>query len=186
MFCRIWREGTCYLLSKILSALPRSFGNSFNTSCHADCCLRTQLFSRARYLGVFWHQVSTSSHSDLRPKKLNSLSLFPLTKRVLLPALRLRPIIWLSPPLPPPPPPPPVVLTNDLHSLLRPTKLGLWSADILTYILTGFVTSFNRLTTRNSLSFIFLFYLCGLLIQTQKGRGKWSYYSPLSGIPRDS
>ena len=28
VFCRIWREGTGYLLSKILSALPRSFGNS--------------------------------------------------------------------------------------------------------------------------------------------------------------
>ena len=80
MFCRIWQEGPCYLLSKILSALPRSFGDSFNTSCYANCCPRTsilfagetwefgynsahlfmptavlkQFFSPARYLGVFF------------------------------------------------------------------------------------------------------------------------------------
>ena len=94
MFCRIWQEGTGYLLSKILSALPRSFSNSFNTSCHANCCPKTESFSRASLPGVFWHQISTSSHGDLPPENWYSLSLVPLTKRVLLPALRLRPIIW--------------------------------------------------------------------------------------------
>ena len=43
----------------------------------------------------FWHQISTSLHSNLRPKTWNSLSLVPLTKRVLFLALRIRPIIWL-------------------------------------------------------------------------------------------
>ena len=53
MFCRIWRDGTCYLLSKILSALPRSFDDNFNTSCHAECCPRTEFFSRANESGGF-------------------------------------------------------------------------------------------------------------------------------------
>ena len=108
-FFRIWWEGTCYLLSKILlrsSPPPERAGNR-------PLYLQTEFFSRASEPGVFWHQISTSSHGDLRPKNWNSLSLFPLTKRVLLPALRLRPIIWLLPP----PPPDPVVLLNDLHSL---------------------------------------------------------------------
>ena len=96
VFCRIWREGTGYLLSKILSALLRSFGDSFNTSCHANCCPKTPFsFHRLGTRELFWHQVSTFSHGDLRPKNWNSLSLVPLTKRVLLPALRLRPVIWL-------------------------------------------------------------------------------------------
>ena len=43
-FFRIWREST---------ALPQSFGDSFNTSRHADCCPRTQFFSRASRPGVF-------------------------------------------------------------------------------------------------------------------------------------
>ena len=81
-FFRIWRESTCYLLSKILlrSFPPERAGN------------------RPLYLSI---SVS----------KLNSLSLFPLTKRVLLPALRLRPIICFLPP----PPPYPAMLLNDLY-----------------------------------------------------------------------
>ena len=43
----------------------------------------------------FWHRISTSFHDDLRPKNWNFLSQVPLTKRVLLSALRLRPVIWL-------------------------------------------------------------------------------------------
>ena len=123
-----WLESICYLLSKNSAPLlfPGVFGYSFNTSCHADYCFRTSIsFHRLGTREFVWHQVSTSSHGDL--------SLFPLTKRAILPALRLRPIIWL---LPPHPPPHSVVLRNDLHSLLRPTKLGLWNADNLTYIAT--------------------------------------------------
>ena len=45
---------------KILSALPWSFGDSFNTSCQANCCPKTESFSRSSLPGVFWHQISTS------------------------------------------------------------------------------------------------------------------------------
>ena len=95
MICRIWREHPSYLLSKILSALPRNFGNSFNTSCYANSCPKTPI--SFHWLGtreLFWHRVSTSFHGDLRPKNWNSFSLFPLTKRALLPALGFWPIIW--------------------------------------------------------------------------------------------
>ena len=120
---------------KILSALPWSFGDSFNTSCYANCCPRTPFFSRARPGSLAIIQYISSRR--LLSKNPETLSLFPLTKRVLLPALRLRPIIWLIPP----PPPHPVMLLNDLHTLLHPTKLGLWYADSLTYILTASAVS---------------------------------------------
>ena len=51
----------------------------------------------------------------------------------------------------------PIRLLNDLHSLLRPTKLGLWRADSLTYILTGFGTSSSRPAVKNWPSFVSLF-----------------------------
>ena len=88
-FFRIWREGTCYLLSK----------DSFRSSPE------------------FRRQFQPVSLRQLLSKNWEILSLFPLTKRALLPVLRLLPIIWLLPP-------PPIVLLNNLHSLLRPTKLG--------------------------------------------------------------
>ena len=55
---------------RILSAFPRSFGDTFNTSCYANCCPKTQFLS-FHQLGTrefVWHQVSTSSHCDFRPK----------------------------------------------------------------------------------------------------------------------
>ena len=94
---------------KILSALPRSFADSFNKSRYADCYPRTKFFSRVRYPGV-WLQFHHILSRRLLSKNWETLSLFPLTKRVLLPALRLQPIIWLLSP----PPPQPVLLLNDL------------------------------------------------------------------------
>ena len=114
-------QGTCYLLSK----------DSF------------------RSFPEFRRQFQHVSSHRLLSKNWETLSLFPLIKRVLLPALRLQPIIWLLPP----PSPQPVVLLNDLHSLLRPTKWGLWSTDSLTYILT-WIRYFVQLTGRKELTFI--------------------------------
>ena len=51
------------LLSKILSALPRSFGDSFNTSCHANCCPETRLRFFARSFGIRSHVLSRRSPS---------------------------------------------------------------------------------------------------------------------------
>ena len=90
--------------------------------------------------------------------KLKILFLISSDENVLLLVLMLRPIVWLLPP----PPPHPVVLLNDLHSLLRPAKLGLWSADSLTYILTVSVVS-----------------RCAVSSNTE-GEGKLNLTSPLS------
>ena len=57
---------------RILSAFPWSFGDNFNTSCHVNCSPKTQFLSFHR-LGTrefVWYLVNTSSHGDLRPKKL--------------------------------------------------------------------------------------------------------------------
>ena len=63
------------------------------------------------------------------------------------------------------------IMTSISPSLSN--QLGLWSADSLTYILTGFVT----LGTRNWPVPIPLLTvnLWGQLIQTRRDRGKWSY-----------
>ena len=65
-FWTAWLEGTGYLLVQ----------NSFHFSPE------------------FWHESRMSFHDDLCPKNWYSLSLFPLMKRVLLPALGFWPIIW--------------------------------------------------------------------------------------------
>ena len=108
----------------------------FSTFLHADCGPRTQFFLRVSEPGVFgtrsacpftatsvlkspffsrvrpgsWATIQYISSRRLLSKNLQALSLFPLTKWVLLLALRLQPIIWLLPP------PHPVILLNDLHS----------------------------------------------------------------------
>ena len=80
-FYIFWLEGVCYLLSKILSAFPRNFGDSFNRSYHANRRPETQLCFFTRSLA--WDSPVRSR----RPPswKLISLFLFLLTKRVLLP-----------------------------------------------------------------------------------------------------
>ena len=89
-----WRH--CYLLSKdSVPLFPRSLANLAWISC--QCLSKNwRFFLRASEPRVFWHQVSTSFHDDLRPKNWKSFFQFPLTKR-------LRPIIWLLPPPPLPP-----------------------------------------------------------------------------------
>ena len=75
-------------LSKILSAFPRSFGDSFNTSGHSNCCPETRLCFFARSCGIRSPVLSRRPLSS----KLHCSFLFPLTKRV-FPALGFWPII---------------------------------------------------------------------------------------------
>ena len=67
------------------------------SNCHANCCPKTPI--SFHWLGTqefFGIRSSQDVLSRWPPsKKWNSLSLVPLTKRVLLPVLRLWPIIWL-------------------------------------------------------------------------------------------
>ena len=151
-FCRSWLEGTCYLLSKDSVPLFPQSG------------LETDLFIR-RFLSPNW----------------KALSLFPLTKRVLLLALRLRPIIWLLHP----PPPHPVMLLNDLHSF---SVHRSWSAGSPYLFILTWIRYFIQQAGCEELTFIHIplltVNLWGQLVLTQKGRGNWSYFSSLSGIPR--
>ena len=102
-------------------------------------------------------------HGDLRPKNWNSSSLFPLTKRVLLPALGF---FFLT-------------LSGDsfgllywpLCSLFHPTNLGFRSSDSLTSI-RYFLQQVGRGVDLHS-----LLLLWGLLIQTQKGWGNFLFLS---------
>ena len=70
-------------------------------------------------------------------------------------------------------------------------SLSTWSQSVGSSWLSfwpGFVTSFNR--QPEELTYIpmplLTVNLWGLLIQTRKGRGNWSYLSPLSGRPHDT
>ena len=121
---RIWREGTCYLLSKdSVPLFPRSSSDIFNTYRLADFCPRTSFFSRTRP-----GSLATIQHISSRwrlSKNWKALSLFPLMKRVLLQALRLLSSSSLLHP---------VLRLNDIHSLLCPTNLGLWGVYSLTCI----------------------------------------------------
>ena len=72
------------------------------------------------------------------------------------------------------------ILTSKSPSLSTRSQ----SVDIsLLSFWPGFVTSFNRLT--EELTYILYSSFNGLLIQTRRGRGNWSYLSPLSGRLRD-
>ena len=153
-FCGAWLEGTGYLLSK--DSAPLLFPEFLAT---ASTHLVTQ--TAVPELNSF-HRKGTREFFGIRSSR-------PLTVTSILKTKFFIPIssdekgttsgaeASANHLAPSSSSPSPVVLFNDLHSLLRPTKLGLWSADSLTYIRTGFVTSFNNLTTRNSPSFIFLF-----------------------------
>ena len=117
---------------------PPGFGDSFNTSCHANCRPKTRLRFFARGFGIRSHVLSRRSPSQ----KLNSLSLFPPTKRVLLPALGFWPIIWLLSP-------PHLVMLSFRATILTTMSpspstrsqsvVGSWLS-----FWPGFVTSFNR------------------------------------------
>ena len=120
----------------------------------------------------FWHQISTSSHGDLHPKNWNSFSLFPLTKRALLPALGFWPIIW---PLSSSSTFPchaihsgyytDLCITFSVHPVTECRQL---LAFILTWI-RYFVQQADRGVDLHSYS-SFNGQLWGLLIQTQRGR----------------
>ena len=84
-----WLEGIVIPLSKILSTFPRNFGDSFNISGHSNSCPETRLCFFARSLSWDWPVRSRRPPSS----KLDFLSLFPLTLRVLLPFLGFWPII---------------------------------------------------------------------------------------------
>ena len=117
---------------KNLSALPRSFGNSFNTSRYADRFPRTENLI----------PISSDEKGTTSGVKASANHLAPSSSTSS------------------------VVLLNDLHSLLRPIKLGLWSADSLTYILTASAISRWAVSSNTE--------------------GEWeikSYFTPLSGIP---
>ena len=49
-FIQLGLKASIIFLSKILSAFPRNFGDSFNTSYHANCCPETRLCFFARSL----------------------------------------------------------------------------------------------------------------------------------------
>ena len=59
----------------------RSFGDSVNTSCHTNCCPKTQLCFFARSLA----SDPASSHGDLHPQNWFPYSYFRWRKRVLRP-----------------------------------------------------------------------------------------------------
>ena len=166
-----WRHLLSLVQELYFASFPGVFGCSFSTSCHDNCCPNTQFlsFHGLGTQGFVWHQVNTPSHGDLRPKNWISFSLFPLTKRSLLPALGFWPIIWLFS-LPHP------VIRFIRATIMIPispslsNRLGLWSADSLTYILIYLLTVT----------------LWGLLIQTGRGRENCSYLSRLSGRLRDT
>ena len=126
LYSLAWRH--FIFLSKILSAFPRSFGDSFNTSGHSNCYPETRLCFFTRSCGI------RSSVLSRRPLswKLNSLFLFPLMKkatsvfRVL--ANHSASFSFLT-------------LAGDSFGLISlSTRVRLWSTDSLTYIL---VSSFN-------------------------------------------
>ena len=162
VFCRIWWEGTCYLLSKILSALPRSFSDIFNTPCHADCCTRTQFFSPARYPGFFFGIRSArplTATSDLKIKFFIPISPDEkdTTSGTKASANHLAPSSSS---------------TSFGHAtqwptfLLRPPGYGVQEFDLILAALSGQS-------------------MC-LLVKPRRGREIKSYFSPLSGILRHS
>ena len=157
-------------LSKILSAFPRSFGDSFNTSCHANCCPETRLYFFAKSCGIRSPVLSRRPLSS----KLNSLFLFPLTKKATS-VLGFWPIIWpLSPSSPC------QVIHSGYCTDLCPsslsTRVRLRSTDSLTYILY-FLQQVGRGVDLHSSFLLLTVSLWGLLIQTQKGRGNFLFVS---------
>ena len=77
-FCTAWLEGIYYLLSNILSAFPRSFGDRFNTSYHANCCPETRLCFHARSLP----SDHASSYGDPRSQNWILYSYFRWRKEI--------------------------------------------------------------------------------------------------------
>ena len=88
-FIQLGLKASIISLSKILSAFPRNFGDSFNTSYHANCYLETRLCFFARSLA-----------SDPRPLTATSFLkndfLIPISadEKGATSALGLWPIIW--------------------------------------------------------------------------------------------
>ena len=78
------------------NSAPLFLGISVTVSIHLvtpTAVLKLTSF-HGRACPEFWDQINTSFHGYLCPKNWNSFSLFPLTKRVLLPTLRLQPVLW--------------------------------------------------------------------------------------------
>ena len=138
-----------------------------------------------RACAEFWHQINTSSHGDLRPKNWHTFSLFDekgTTSGIRVLANHLASFSFLHLPLscyslg---------LLYWPLYPLLCPTRSQSVGSSWLSFW-PGFVAPFNRQT--EELTYIpiplLTVNLWGLLIQTRRGRGNWSYLSPLSGRPR--
>ena len=156
-----------------------------------ELSLKASVISYPRTLFLFlclelWHEICTSFHGDLRPKKLNSLFLFPLTKRVLLPALGFWPIIWpllLHPVM--------QFIRTTIRTSMSPslsTRLQSVSSSWLSFW-PGFVASFNR--QAEELTYIpyssFNGQSLGPVNSNMEGYwGNWSHLSPLRGRPRDT
>ena len=110
-------------LSKILSVLPRSFGDCFNTSCHTNCCPKTHFLSQASLPGV----LASDQHpfSPISSDEKGTTSGFRVLANHLasffVPHLPLSYYLF-------------GLLYWPLYPLLCPTNLGLWSADSLTSI----------------------------------------------------
>ena len=134
-FCGAWLEGTGYLPRKAGRILDKEFRRQFQ-----DSSWRDQMYWNSAQLlrPELWHQI-TRPLTATSVLKLNSLSLFPLTKRV---ARILKPevaIIWpLSSSSPC------QAIHSDYYTDLCPsslsTRVRLRSTDSLTYIL---ISTFN-------------------------------------------
>ena len=163
-FCRNWLEGTCYLLvQEFCSALFAEFLATAST-----------------------HLVMPTAVSELTEKNPFSNFLW-----------RRGPLFWLSASsqsfglfLPPPSPPVMLFIWATIMTSISPSLSNrLQSAGSpRPSFWPGFVTSFNR--QAKELTFIpippLTVNLWGPLIQTQKGRGNWSYLSPLKSITSDT
>ena len=169
-FCGAWLEGTDYLLVQNSFCFSRTFGDSFNTSCHANCCPETRLCFFPRSCSIRSPVLSRRSLSE------NCLlhSYFHWWKK-LLPFLGFWPIIR---PLSPSSSCQAIHLGHDTD-LCHPSlsiRVRLWSTDSLTYILY-FLQQAGRGVDLHSLFLLLMVSLWGLLIQTQKRWGNFLFLS---------
>ena len=122
-FSRIWRKALLSSVQRFFSTFP----GAWLTWCpsHANVWPELKILSAGEEPHPqFWLQFSTSLHADCCPKTKDPLPNFLWRKGIIFGAKGSGQSFGLFP----------VMLFhsgyyNDLHSLLCPTNLGLWSAD---------------------------------------------------------
>ena len=164
VFCRNWLEGTRYLLvQEFCSALFREFLAPVSTHLVTSTAV-PELTEKKFFFPISFDEEDL--FFGFRPLANHLASFFLLHPPVML-FIRATIMTSIFP-----------SLSNRSQSVGSPW-LSFWP---------GFVTSFNR--QAEELIFIpippLTVNLWGLLIQTQRGRGNWSYLASLSGIPRDN